>query len=94
MTMLFQLVGPIIASVLYVIVFQKAGFKGAIMFVCAAPVVGALFVGGLMAGMMGYSGAAAPLLFLMSWVLSLAPLLVLAFMAWPPVSAATTHTEK
>ena len=40
--MALQFLTPIIASVLYVIVFQKAGFKGAMLVICAGPVVGAM----------------------------------------------------
>lgn len=92
MTILFFL-SPLVASILYVIVCQKAGFRGPILAVCAGPllsvfsfaVVGPLAIGGVaLAGIILFNAA-----------LSLAPLLVLAFMAWPPVDppVARTSTE-
>lgn len=93
--MAFQFLTPIIASVLYVIVFQKAGFKGAILAVCAGPVIGAvltqMMIGMLMSG--GY-GPRMMLLPLISIPFALAPLLVLAFKSWPPVTASTIRSEK
>ncbi len=82
--MILSFLGPVIASVLYVIVFQKAGFRGPVMFVCAAPVLGAVLTRVLVASLVMGGG---PMIgvFLISALLSLAPLLVLAFMAWPPV---------
>ncbi len=92
----FQFLTPIIASVLYMIVFQKAGFKGAMLVICAGPVIGAILTQ-LMIGMM-VSGAIGPgmmMLPLISIPFALAPLLVLAFKSWPPVSAAPTiRSEK
>lgn len=82
-----QFIAPVFASVLYVIVFQKAGFKGAIMAVCAAPLLGALLSYAiywmLISGSMGPGMMALPLIAI---PLSLAPLLVLAFKPWPPVT--------
>ncbi|WP_284176646.1 hypothetical protein [Frigidibacter sp. SD6-1] len=79
--------GPILASVLYVIVFQKAGFRGAILAVCAGPLLGAL--AGFVMGRVAYAGGGMPMSFaaiiLISLPLSLLPLLVLAFKSWPPV---------
>ena len=94
--MAFQFLTPIIASVLYVMVFQKAGFKGAILAVCAGPVVGAilthLMIGMMMSGGVGPGMMALPLI---SIPFALAPLLVLAFKSWPPVSVAPTiRSEK
>jgi hypothetical protein len=93
--MAFQFLTPIIASVLYVMVFQKAGFKGAILAVCAGPVVGAILTH-LMIGMMmsGGFGPGMMLLPLISIPFALAPLLVLAFKSWPPVAAPTIRSEK
>lgn len=87
--MAFQFLGPVIASVLYVIVFQKAGFRGPILAVCAGPLLGA-FVTLLMIGMGGMALA----LFLINLPLTLLPLLVLAFKSWPPVAVATTRPEQ
>ncbi|WP_347313023.1 hypothetical protein [Defluviimonas sp. SAOS-178_SWC] len=81
---ILSFLGPVIASILYVIVFQKAGFRGAVMFVCAAPVLGAVLTRILVASIVMGGGPMAGV-FLISAALSLAPLLVLAFMAWPPV---------
>ncbi len=81
--MILSFLGPVIASVLYVIVFQKAGFRGAILFVCAAPVLGAILTRILVASLVMGGGPMVGV-FLISAALSLAPLLVLAFMAWPP----------
>ena len=93
--MILSFLGPVIASVLYVVVFQKAGFRGALMFVCAGPVVGALLTRALVSSMVIGGGSMAGV-FLLSAVLSLAPLFVLAFKAWPPVAApgAQISTEK
>jgi hypothetical protein len=89
--MIFSLLGPLVASVLYVIVFQKAGFRGAILGVCAAPILGA-FLGRALIGAF-YAGGGMAFAFLIPTVLSLAPLLVLAFMAWPPVDPSATRTS-
>ncbi|MDI3335020.1 hypothetical protein QKW60_01230 [Defluviimonas aestuarii] len=89
--MIFAFLGPLIASVLYVIVFQKAGFRGPILFVCAAPLLGALFGRALIGAF--YAGGGMAFAFLIPTVLSLAPLLVLAFMAWPPVDPSVTRTS-
>ena len=89
-----QFLGPIFASVLYVIIFQKAGFRGPILIVCAAPVAGTLFVGGFLWGIVAFDDAVMTIVLLISLVLSLAPLLVLAFKAWPPLSVAAIQTEK
>ncbi|OYX41478.1 MAG: hypothetical protein B7Z02_15625 [Rhodobacterales bacterium 32-67-9] len=91
---ILSFLGPVIASVLYIIVFQKAGFRGAILFVCAAPVLGAILTRVLVASMVMGGGPMAGV-FLLSAALSLAPLLVLAFMAWPPAETpeARTSTE-
>ncbi|WP_284164463.1 hypothetical protein, partial [Frigidibacter sp. SD6-1] len=53
--------GPILASVLYVIVFQKAGFRGAILAVCAGPLLGAL--AGFVMGRVAYAGGGMPMSF-------------------------------
>lgn len=81
--MILSLLGPVVASVLYVIVFQKAGFRGGILFVCAFPVLAAILTRILVSAMV-MGGGELPAVFLLSEALSLAPLIVLAFMAWPP----------
>jgi len=86
--------GPIIASVLYVVVYQKAGFRGPVLIVCAAPVAATLFLGAIASGIVAIDGVGVTIVLLISLALSLAPLVVLAFKAWPPVSVASTHTEK
>ena len=90
--MILYLVGPVLASILYVIVFQKAGFRGAILAVCAGPLLSILSFA--LVGPMAFGGAGLAVIVFLNMALSLAPLLVLAFKAWPPVSVATTHTEK
>ncbi len=80
--LILSLLGPVIASVLYVIVFQKAGFRGGLMFVCAAPVAGAILTRVLVSTGVMHGGPMAGV-YLLSAALSLAPLIVLAFMAWP-----------
>lgn len=84
--MALQFVGPLVASILYVIVFQKAGFRGGILLVCAAPILSVLltmlFVRMIAAGSMGPAMMAIPLITI---PLSLLPLLILAFVSWPPV---------
>ncbi|WP_291337778.1 hypothetical protein [Albidovulum sp.] len=83
--LILSFLGPVVASVLYVIVFQKAGFRGPILFVAAGPVVGAVLTRILVSTMVMGSGPVAGV-FLFSAALSLAPLIVLAFMAWPPAT--------
>ena len=82
---ILSFLGPVVASVLYVIVFQKAGFRGPILFVCAAPVLGAILTRLLVASMVMAGGPMAGV-FLLSAALTLAPLIVLAFVAWPPAT--------
>lgn len=93
--LILSLIGPVVASVLYVIVFQKAGFRGAILFLAAGPVFGAILTRILVATMVMGGGPMAGV-FLLSALLSLAPLVFLAFMAWPPatVPGPRTSTEK
>ncbi|MFZ1727148.1 MAG: hypothetical protein WBO29_14280 [Albidovulum sp.] len=88
-----QFLGPIVASVLYVIIFQKAGFRGPILIVCAAPIVGAL-LSRMLIGLLSFAGPLFSLAFLVPLAFSLAPLFILAFRAWPPVSVAAIQTEK
>lgn len=90
MMMGFQFLMPLIAAVLYVIVFQKAGFRGPILAVAAGPILGALLTHG-MYGLMGYYG---PGVLLVSIPLGLLPLLVLAFKSWPPVGAAANSRSE
>ncbi|MCU9847122.1 hypothetical protein OEZ60_03805 [Defluviimonas sp. WL0024] len=92
--MVLSFLGPLVASVLYVVVFQKAGFRGPILSVCAAPVLGLLLSRALI-GTLHMEGGMV-FAFLIPTALSLAPLFVLAFMAWPPVGAPAdrTSTEK
>ncbi len=94
--MALQFLTPIIASVLYVIVFQKAGFKGAMLVICAGPVVGAMLTQLMIRMIMaGGGGPGMMILPLIAIPFALAPLLVLAFKSWPPVSAAPTiRSEK
>lgn len=81
--MILSFLGPVVASVLYVIVFQKAGFRGAMLFLAAGPVLGAILTRVLLASMVMGGGPVAGV-FLISTALSLAPLFVLAFATWPP----------
>lgn len=92
--MAFQFLGPVISAVLYVIVFQKAGFKGAVLAVCATPILG-LIVFQMMFHLIGYGyGVGMMALPLVGIVLSLLPLAVLAFKSWPPVAAPNSRSEK
>lgn len=91
--MIFQYAGPLLAAVLYVIVFQKAGFRGPILAVCAGPLVG--FVATMfLIRILAPSPGTMMLIPLISIPLSLLPLILLAFMAWPPVAAPRNSTEK
>lgn len=92
MMMGFQFLTPLVASVLYVVVFQKAGFRGAMLAICAAPLLGAILTHGIYA-LAGYYGMG---MMLVSIPLSLLPLLVLAFKSWPPIAEnqPATHGEK
>ncbi|MFN6952060.1 MAG: hypothetical protein ACK4NE_05660 [Albidovulum sp.] len=83
--MILSLLGPVLASVLFVIVFQKAGFRGPILLVTAGLAVAAILTRVLVPGMVTGGGAMAGV-FLLSALLSIAPLVVLAFMAWPPAA--------
>lgn len=85
--MAFQFLGPVVASVLYVIVFQKAGFRGAILALCAGPVVAALLAAAMFRMMIAGGGPGMMLVPLVALPLTLLPLLVLAFKSWPPVSS-------
>ena len=91
--MAFQFIGPLIAAILYVIVFQKAGLRGGMLAFCAAPLVGAgLF--SMMVRMTSIGGG--PGMMLIAFVLiplNLLPLLILAFKSWPPVAATNTRSE-
>lgn len=81
--MALTFISPLVASVLYVIVFQKAGFRGAMLFLAAGPVLGAVLTRVLLASPVR-DGAPMAGVFLVSAALSLAPLCVLAFAPWPP----------
>ncbi len=91
--MILYLLAPLLATVLYVIVLQKAGFRGPILAVSAGPVLSILSFA--LVGPMALGGPVLAAVLLVNAALSLAPLLVLAFMAWPPVNppAARTSTE-
>ncbi len=84
--MVFQFLGPALASVLYVIVFQKAGFNGAMLAFCAAPILGSALWWVLMPL---FGSGRMMLIPLITIPLTLLPLLILAFKSWPPVSAAS-----
>ncbi|MCV2869789.1 hypothetical protein OEW28_14230 [Defluviimonas sp. WL0002] len=91
--MFFGLFGPLVASILYVIVMQKAGFRGAILAVAFSPLLGAVLSWVFFSGFyMG--GGLASLAHLVFVALSLAPLLVLAFMSWPPVGSSRSRTTE
>lgn len=83
--MIFSFISPLIASVLYLIVFQKAGFRGAVLGVAALPLASAVVSWLLIGGGYYMGGGLLGLAFLLPMVLSLVPLLVLAFVPWPPV---------
>lgn len=89
--MAFQFLGPVLAAVLYVIVFQKAGFSGAMLAFCAAPIL-ASAVWWVLIPLLGSERMI--LIPLITIPLTLLPLLILAFKSWPPVSvAAKTASE-
>ena len=83
--MAFQILGHVVASVLYVIIFQKAGLRGAWLIVCATPLLSATLAHLMIRGLMGQGMMMLPLVLI---PLSLLPLLILAFKSWPPVSVA------
>jgi hypothetical protein len=85
MMMGLQLLTPVIATVLYVIVFQKAGFRGPILAASAGPIAGAALTFVLFGPLGLYHSG----LWLLSVPLHLLPLLILAFKSWPPVAVAT-----
>ncbi|MBS0563821.1 MAG: hypothetical protein JSR87_04905 [Proteobacteria bacterium] len=84
--MAFQFLGPVIASVLYVIVFQKAGLRGPWLAACAGPLVGSVLAGVMIRAMMAGGGSGMMLVPLVALPLTLLPLLILAFKSWPPVA--------
>lgn len=96
--MAFQFLGPVIASVLYAIVFQKAGLGGPWLAACAGPVVGALLASVMIRAMMAGGGGMMVLVPLVALPLTLLPLLILAFKSWPPVlspmAAPNSRSEK
>jgi len=92
--MILSFLAPIIASVLYVMVFQKAGFRGAILVLAAGPVAAALLSFLLFGGYYGWTGLIQASLILLPAVLSLAPLAVLAFAAWPPAGGNPQGDER
>lgn len=83
--MIFSFMSPLIASVLYLVVMQKAGFRGAVLGVAALPLASALVSWLLIGGGYYMGGGFLGLAFLLPMILSLVPLLVLAFVPWPPV---------
>lgn len=87
--MAIQFLTPLVTTFLYVIVYQKAGFRGPMLLVAGAPILAALLTF-LLIRMMGvYSMGLA----LLSIPLGLLPLFVLAFKSWPPVVAAQTGSR-
>lgn len=82
MTLIVSILPSLIASVLYVIVYQKAGFRGAMLALAACPVLATL----LSRYLFGLTSAFGAGLFLLPAALSLAPLAVLAFASWPPAA--------
>ncbi len=82
--MILSFIAPLVASVLYVIVFQKAGFRGPIVALAAGPIAAALVSRLMFGGPYGMTGLIQTGLFLVPAALSLAPLAVLAFATWPP----------
>ncbi|MGB7268466.1 MAG: hypothetical protein WBC90_02965 [Albidovulum sp.] len=77
---------PLLASVLYAIVFQKAGFRGALLGLCASPIV-ALVLTTMLYQLPEIDGM---LIYALSVPLYLLPLLILAFKSWPPVAMPQT----
>lgn len=84
--MALQFIGPVLASILYVIVYQKAGFRGAILGVCAMPLV-SIVLTMVFVRMLASGGMMGPMMLipLVTIPLSLLPLIILAFAKWPPV---------
>ena len=89
----FQFVGPIIAAFLYVIVFQKAGFRGPILALCAAPLVGSVLGMMLFRVLLAGGSGGMFLIQLVALPVTLLPLLILAFKSWPPAVAPNTRSE-
>lgn len=88
--MAIQFLTPLITTALYVIVYQKAGFRGLTMLLCGAPLLAAV-LNYVLIRLMGIHHIG---LALMSIPLSLLPLLFLAFKSWPPAGAApNTRSE-
>ena len=92
--MVLEFIGPVLASVLYVVVFQKARFKGAILAFCATPILGVF--AWIWANWIVYAHGPVEMFYYLSLIyvpFSLLPLLVLAFKSWPPVAAPKTPSE-
>jgi hypothetical protein len=82
--MILHYIGPVVAVALYVMIYQKAGFRGAAYAVCALPLIE--LAATRWAIMQAQSGSSAVLDYLpfLLLPLSLLPLIVLAFLPWPP----------
>ncbi len=80
-------VGPVVAAALYVMIFQKAGFRGAVYAVCALPLVELAVTRFAIMQAQGGSTAILDYLPFVMLPLSLLPLIVLAFLPWPPAPA-------
>ncbi len=96
MIQILFLIFPVVASILYFLVYKKAGFSGGILALCFAPILGAIvpMVGrfgmgildmGELSHTMG-SGAVVMALYgyaIIGSLLWMVPLIVLAFAGWP-----------
>ena len=80
--MAIQFLTPLVTTFLYVIVYQKAGFRGPMLLVAGAPILAALLTFVLIRMMGVYSMGLA----LLSIPVGLLPLFVLALKSWPPVN--------
>ena len=88
--MALQYLMPLLTTFLYVIVYQKAGFRGPMLLICGAPVLVAALAYVLIQLMGIYHMG----LVFVTIPLGMLPLFVLAFKSWPPVAVApNTRSE-
>lgn len=87
MTLALQMIGPFLASLLYVMVFQKAGFRGLMLTVCGGPLIGVAVTHWAIRSAQAGSPEMLDYLSAVLVPLSLLPLIILAFLRWPPVPA-------
>ncbi len=96
MIQILFLIFPIVASILYFLVYKKAGFSGGMLAFCFAPILGTIvpLAGSVGIGLTGMGelshtmGPGAEMMMVFGFamignLLAMVPLIVLAFAGWP-----------